>query len=86
MCDHLSCRHIVLFRYERLGLLRLVIAGGVLQVGHIELEVLELLLRAVVGPGNGDRGGRYKSLFHRVNATLSSARGAVGHHRKEDKE
>ena len=41
-CDHLSCRHIGLFRCEQLGLLRLVIAGGVLQVGHIELEVLEL--------------------------------------------
>ena len=43
--------------YEQPGLLRLVIAGAVLQVSHIELELLELLLRALVGPGNGDGGG-----------------------------
>ena len=57
MYDHLSSRHVGLFWCEQLGLLGLVIAGAVLQVGDIELEVLELLLWALVRPGDGDRGG-----------------------------
>ena len=48
MYDHLSSRHVGLFWCEQLGLLGLVIAGAVLQVGDIELEVLELLLWALV--------------------------------------
>ena len=58
MYDHLSCGRIFYFlRYELPGFLGLVIAGAVLQVVDIELEATDLLLWAVVRPGDGDRGG-----------------------------